>query len=44
MAKALPPGRWLSRNWAVARAEVQIRSGGSKIPVRASRADRSRGV
>ena len=44
MAKALPPGRWPLRNWAVARAEVQIRSGGSEIPVRTSRADRSRWV
>jgi hypothetical protein len=41
---AVPPGRWSLRNWAVARAEVQIADSGTSMPIRASRAWRSRAV
>ena len=41
---AVPPGRWSSRNCAVARAEVQIAVSGTTMPMRASRACRSRAV
>src|SRR3954452_4341744 len=44
MTYAVPLGRWLSRNCAVARALVQIASSGTSIPERCSRAFRSRGV
>src|SRR6478735_8840322 len=41
---AVPPGRWSSRNCAVASAEVQIASTGTSMPLPSSRARRSRGV
>src|SRR5918992_3521995 len=44
MTYADPPGRWSSRNWAVASAEVQMDSIGTSSPMRRSRACRSRGV
>jgi hypothetical protein len=44
MTNAVPFGRWSSRNFAVARAEVQITSGVAASPRRPSRAERSRGV
>src|SRR5674476_1125530 len=44
MTKAVPPGRWLSRNRAVARAEVHSAWSGISRPEVASRAERSLGV
>ncbi|CAM5605759.1 hypothetical protein STENM327S_07962 [Streptomyces tendae] len=44
MTYAQPPGRWSSRNLAVASAEVQMDSIGTSRPMRRSRACRSRGV
>src|SRR6478735_2469839 len=41
---AVPCGRWSSRNWAVASAEVQIADSGTSIPLPSRRARRSRGV
>ena len=41
---AEPCGRWSARKSAVARAEVQIASSGTSIPLPSSRARRSRGV
>src|SRR5687767_946315 len=39
-----PLGRWSSRNWAVASADVQIASSGTSMPLASSLARRSRGV
>src|SRR4051794_13930235 len=44
MTYAVPPGRWLLRNSAVASALVQIDSSGTSIPLRDSLACRSRAV
>src|SRR4051794_25239511 len=44
MTYAVDPGRWSSRNCAVASALVQIASSGTSIPDRCRRALRSRGV
>src|SRR3954451_11193562 len=44
MTYADPPGSWVERKSAVARAEVQIDSSGTCSPDRVSRAARSRGV
>ena len=41
---AVPSGRWSARKSAVASAEVQIASSGTSMPLRSSRARRSRGV
>src|SRR3954471_9527464 len=43
-AYADPPGRWSSRNCAVASAEVQMDSSGTSMPLASRRALRSRGV
>jgi hypothetical protein len=44
MTNALPAGRWLWRNRAVARAEVHSEDSGTTRPAEARRAERSRGV